>query len=171
MVLFTALRITGKREDAEDVVQQSFQEAFAHLKEFQGRSSFSTWLTRIAINEALMSRRNGRRWREVSIDEPKTTGETNLVTEIADSNTNPEHSYFQQERHRILFSAIHEPRPGMRTALQLRDLREQSVRETARILGVSASAEKSRVIRGGREVEVQGATRPPPRRRRRERLR
>jgi len=71
-----------------------------------------------------------------------------LVTEIADSNTNPEHSYFQQERHRILFSAIHEPRPGMRTALQLRDLREQSVRETARILGVSASAEKSRVIRG-----------------------
>jgi len=56
-VLLTVLRITGNREDAEDVVQQSFQKAFVHLKEFQGRSSFSTWLTRIAINEALMSRR------------------------------------------------------------------------------------------------------------------
>ena len=67
IVLFTVLRITGNREDAEDVVQQSFQKAFVHLKEFQRRSSFSTWLTRNVINEALMSRRNGRRWREVSM--------------------------------------------------------------------------------------------------------
>ena len=59
MVLFTVVRITGNREDAEDVLQQSFQKAFVHLKEFQGRSSFSTRLTRIAINEALMSKRNG----------------------------------------------------------------------------------------------------------------
>ena len=150
IVLFTVLRFTANREDAEDVVQQSFQKAFVHLKKFQGRSSFSTWLTRIAINEALMSRRNGRRWHEVSLDEPKITGKTNLVPEIADSNTDPEHSYFQQERQRILFCAMHELRPGMRVALQLRELHERSVGETARILGVSASAVKSRVIRGRR---------------------
>jgi RNA polymerase sigma-70 factor (ECF subfamily) len=53
-----AFRITGNREDAEDVVQQSFQNAFVHLHTFAGKSSFATWLTRIAINEALMLRRS-----------------------------------------------------------------------------------------------------------------
>jgi DNA-directed RNA polymerase specialized sigma24 family protein len=55
-----ALRITRNHEDAEDVVQQSFQKAFVHLHKFEGESSFSTWLTRIAINEALMSLRRSR---------------------------------------------------------------------------------------------------------------
>ena len=59
-ILSLAFRITRNREDAQDVMQQSFQNAFVHLQEFQGRSSFSTWLTRIAINEALMYLRKNR---------------------------------------------------------------------------------------------------------------
>src|SRR6266851_380027 len=68
-ILAVVRRFTHIREDAEDIVQQSLQKAFFHLHRFQGKSRFSTWLTRIAINEALMFLRRGRRLREVSIDD------------------------------------------------------------------------------------------------------
>ncbi len=64
-----AQHITRNREDAEDVVQQSLQKAFIHLKTFAGQSLFSTWLTRIVINEALMVLRKRRGTREVPIAE------------------------------------------------------------------------------------------------------
>jgi RNA polymerase sigma-70 factor, ECF subfamily len=64
-----ARRFTRIRENAEDIVQQTFQRAFIHLKKFEGKSSFSTWLTRIAINEALMLLRKGRSLREISTDD------------------------------------------------------------------------------------------------------
>jgi RNA polymerase sigma-70 factor, ECF subfamily len=68
-IFLLAQRVTRNREDAEDVVQQSFQKAFIHLKKFEGQSLFSTWLTRIAINAALMLFRRKRRSREVPISE------------------------------------------------------------------------------------------------------
>ncbi len=71
-ILSLAQRMTRNREDAEDVVQQSFQKAFIHLKKFEGESLFSTWLTRIAINEALMLLRRRRGTREVPIAESNT---------------------------------------------------------------------------------------------------
>src|SRR5246127_5686987 len=73
-----AQRITRNREDAEDVVQQSFQKAFVHLKKFQGSSLFHTWLTRIAINEALMLLRRKRGLNEVPIKESSTKTESAL---------------------------------------------------------------------------------------------
>src|SRR6266446_3481445 len=75
-ILSLAQRMTRNREDAEDVVQQSFQKAFIHLKKFEGESLFSTWLTRIAINEALMLLRRRRGTREVPIAESNTEDET-----------------------------------------------------------------------------------------------
>ena len=63
-------RITRNREDAEDAAQECFLNAFVHLKDFEGRSQFATWLTRIAINAALMKLRKSRGAREVPIDEP-----------------------------------------------------------------------------------------------------
>ncbi len=143
-----AQRIARSHEDAEDVIQQSFQKAFVHLHRFEGRSSFSTWLTRIVLNEALMLARTARRFRGVSIDHVSTTDDSALPLEIADARPNPEHSYFQQERRRLLFSAIDELRPAIRVALQNCDLNELSIRETAGILGVSVAAVKSRVNRG-----------------------
>ena len=68
-ILSVALGFTHVQEDAEDIAQQSLQKAFVHLNTFEGKSSVSTWLTRIAINESLMFLRRGRSQREISIDE------------------------------------------------------------------------------------------------------
>jgi len=147
-LLFTAMRITGNREDAEDVVQQAFQKAYMYLPDFEGRSSFSTWLTRIALNEALMLKRSGRRSREVSIDDAPGGNENSTTYEFPDRRPDPEHNHFQNERRQILFSAMNELRPGTRAALQSCEIEERSARETARMLGLSISAVKSRVNRG-----------------------
>jgi RNA polymerase sigma-70 factor (ECF subfamily) len=147
-----AERIAHSHEDAEEVIQRSFQKAFIHLRNFKGNSSFSTWLTRIALNEALMLRRSNQRFRHISIEDLSARDDVARTMEIADSRPNPEHCYFQRERQRLLLSAINELKPGIRTVLQIRDLGEQSVRDTARILGLSASAVKSRVCRGRREL-------------------
>ena len=137
IVLFSAMPLTDTHEDAEDVVQQCFQKAFVHLKQFQGRSSFSTWLIRIALNEALMLRRNERRRRNISMGESSKREKSPLLTEVPDSGPNPEDIYSRQKRQRILLSLMSELRPRIRTALRVCDLNERSVRETARILGVS----------------------------------
>jgi RNA polymerase sigma-70 factor, ECF subfamily len=144
--------VAHSHEDAEDVIQQSFHKAFVHLPSFEGRSSFSTWLTRIALNEVLMLKRSKRRFRHISIDDSMAREDAAPVLEIADSRPNPENSYCQRERQRLLLSAINELKPGMRIVLQICDLDERSVRETARILGLSVSAVKSRVSRGRREL-------------------
>jgi RNA polymerase sigma-70 factor (ECF subfamily) len=85
-----AHRITRNREDAEDVAQQSFQKAFIHLTRFEGESLFSTWLTRIAINEALMLLRRKRGSHEVPIEESSKTTESALPLDFLDSAPNPE---------------------------------------------------------------------------------
>src|ERR1700733_8992811 len=73
-VFQTAYRVTRNRQDAEDVLQEAFLNAFTHMKNFEGRSSFSTWLTRIAINSALMTLRRKRNCYEVSMDGGDTSG-------------------------------------------------------------------------------------------------
>jgi RNA polymerase sigma-70 factor (ECF subfamily) len=90
-----AQRITRNREDAEDVVQQSFQKAFIHLKQFEGKSLFSTWLTRIAINEALMLLRRKRGSHEVPIEESRTKTENALPLDFLNSAPTPEDSYLR----------------------------------------------------------------------------
>jgi len=152
VIFFTALRITGNREDAQDIVQQSLQKAFVHLKEFEGRSSFSTWLTRIALNEALMLKRSSRRSREVPLDDSDPTSETQVALQMPDARPNPEHSYSQRERQRLLLTAMNSLKPGIRKALVICDLDERSTKETAEILGLSVSAVKSRVNRGRRAL-------------------
>jgi RNA polymerase sigma-70 factor, ECF subfamily len=149
-IFFVARRITGTREDAEDVVQQTFQKAFTYLCKFENRSSFSTWLTRIAINEALMMLRRGRRLREVSIDESSGSEETAMLLEIPDSGPSPESSYSQRERERMLSAAMNKLTPGVRTAIELRELGELSTGEIARRMGLSVEAVKGRLFHGGK---------------------
>ena len=155
-----AHRITRNREDAEDVVQQSFQKTFIHLTKFQGESLFSTWLTRIAINEALMLLRRKRGSREVPIAESTTEGETALLLDIPDSGPNPEDSCLQREQKRILSAAVSELTPGMRKAIELRELGELSTRETARVMGLSVGAVKARVFHGRRKLRETLRQRP-----------
>jgi RNA polymerase sigma-70 factor (ECF subfamily) len=151
-IFFVARRITGTREDAEDVVQQTFQKAFTHVCKFEERSSFSTWLTRIAINEALMLLRKGRGLREVSIDDASGNEETAVGLEIPDSGPSPESSYSQQEREKILSSSLNELSHGTMRAIQLRELDGRSTQETARIMGISVGAVKARVFHGRRKL-------------------
>ena len=151
-VFFVARRITRRREDAEDVVQQSFQKAFTHLRKFEGRSAFSTWLTRIAITEALMLLRRRRGLHEVLIDDLNGNNETATVLEVPDSSPDPEAIYSQREWVEMLSLAVNELPAGIRRAIQLRDLDEQSSEETARIMGISVGALKGRMFHGRRKL-------------------
>src|SRR6266436_3898759 len=112
-ILATSRRFTRNREDAEDIVQQSFQKAFVYLHKFEGKSSFSTWLTRIAINEALMSLRRGRARREVSVDDHSEAEGSAASLEMPDSSPDPEASYLRRERAQILSELLENLRPGM----------------------------------------------------------
>src|SRR6266851_10113854 len=151
-ILAIARRFTRIREDAEDIVQQSFQKAFVHLHKFEGKSSFSTWLTRIAINEALMLLRRGRVLREVSIDNLSGNEEVPIGLNMPDSRAGPESAFLQSERNRILSEAMNKLTPGIRTAIELRDLAELSTKEVARVLGLSIEAVRGRVYQGRRKL-------------------
>jgi RNA polymerase sigma-70 factor, ECF subfamily len=151
-VFHMARRMMRNNEDAEDVVQESFQQAFIHVKNFNGDSRFSTWLSRIAINAALMKLRKKHRLWDVSLDETGKTEEPSFRMEVEDQGPNPEQLYAQQERERILSEAINELTPGMREAIKLRELDERSTEETARIMGISISAVKARVFHGRRKL-------------------
>jgi len=151
-VLFTARRMTRTPEDAEDVVQQSLQKAFVHLHQFEGKSSFSTWLTRIAINEALILLRKSRGLREMSMNDSTEGEEALFALEVPDSSPDPEGIYSQRERERILSSVMNDLPHGTRRAIQLRELDERSTEETARIMGISVGAVKARVFHGRRKL-------------------
>ncbi|MGB8325763.1 MAG: sigma-70 family RNA polymerase sigma factor [Candidatus Acidiferrum sp.] len=144
-VLAVAQRITNNREDAEDVAQESFYKAFLHLAAFQERSRFSSWLTRIAMNEAYMLLRRRRRVREVLLEGPEDAPES-VPTEFVDQCPSPEESCWRRERTELLTKAVNRLRPSIRGAILLRDFEERSVEETAQILGTSISAVKARVF-------------------------
>jgi RNA polymerase sigma-70 factor (ECF subfamily) len=160
--LAVVLRYTRVVEDAEDIVQQSFYKAFVHLCQFQGESSFSTWLTRIAINEALMFLRHIRLTREVSINSIDDAEGSPAILEKPDPNPNPESRYSQREEVRILSKAVRNLRPGLRTTIVLKELRELSASETACRMGLSVAAVKTRIFRGKRELRQELASYPKP---------
>jgi RNA polymerase sigma-70 factor (ECF subfamily) len=151
-VFRVARRMMRNNEDAEDVVQESFQQAFIHLQSFNGDSRFSTWLSRIAINAALMKLRKKHRLWDVSLDESAQTEESSSRLDVEDQGLNPEQLYAQKEQQRILSEAIRALTPGMRKAIELHALEEQSTEETARIMGISAGAVKARVFQGRRKL-------------------
>jgi RND family efflux transporter MFP subunit len=151
-ILAVARRFTRIREDAEDIVQQSFQKAFVHLHKFEGKSSFSTWLTRIVINEALMWLRRGRGLREVSIDDLSGNEEIAVRLEMPDSRACPESAFLQDERSRILSAAMDSLTPVTRRVIELRELGELSTREAAGVMGLSVGAVKARVFHGRKRL-------------------
>jgi RNA polymerase sigma-70 factor (ECF subfamily) len=147
-----AQRITRNREDAEDVMQQSFQKAFIHLKKFEGKCLFHTWLTRIAINEARMLLRKKRRSHEVPIEVSRTKTESALPPDFLDSAPNPEDSCLDREQEQILSAALNKLTPATRKAIELRELGQLSTEETALAMGLSVAAVKGRVFHGRRRL-------------------
>ena len=146
-VFAVAQRIVNNREDAEDVVQESFHKAFLHLGTFQEKSRFSTWLTRIAMNESFMVLRRRKRSLEVS-QESAADDEKSLAATFVDQNPNPEQSYWRQEREKFLAGAIDRLSPKLQSTILLYDIKEYSVNETAQILGLTIAAVKSRLNHG-----------------------
>jgi RNA polymerase sigma-70 factor (ECF subfamily) len=142
--------ITQNQSDAEDAMQDAFLKAFQHLKDFEGGSRFYTWLVRIAVNEALMRLRK-RRPNQVSIDEPVSShdgaDETPLAMQIRDWGPSPEQRYAQSEMGGILSKVIEQLEPIYRVVFLLRDVEDISTEETAKIVGISVPAVKSRLLR------------------------
>ncbi len=147
-----ALRYTRVREDAEDVVQQTFQKTFLYLSTFAEKSSFSTWLTSIAINEALMCLRRARAKREISIDDLNDDEGTRDYLNVADTRLDPEATYMQREEARILSIAIRRLTPTTRRVVELKELRELSARETARQMGIPIGTVKARLFHGRKKL-------------------
>ena len=142
-----ARHITQSPEDAEDVLQETFLNAYQHLRDFQGNSKFYTWLVRIAVNQALMKLRKRKTDRSVSLDETFDTGEDAVTREIAVWAGDPEQLCSQEELREILGSAIEGLPPIFRAVFALRDIEELSTEETAAMLNLSVPAVKSRLLR------------------------
>ena len=142
----TAQNITRCHEDAEDAVQDALLSAFVHLRKFDGRSTFGTWLTRIAINSALMILRKKRNAPVVDLGGAEDSSTGGLNHEIPDRAPNPELHYAKREEARILNNAIQELRPALREVIQKQQLQETSIRETAAAMGISEAAAKARLF-------------------------
>ena len=154
-VFGTTYRITRNREDAQDALQDSFLSAFLHIKDFDGRSSFSTWLTRIAINSALMILRKRRGAIEMPLDVLRndfTEGRIPRVVNAPDTKPTPEAALAQREREDLVRDAVGALRPSIRRALELHKLQELSISETAEMMGLSVSAAKSRLHQAKRRL-------------------
>ena len=131
---------------AEDAVQDSLLRAFVRIKDFRGASSFSTWLTRIVINSAMMIRRKKRTARQVSLDGVSEDGEHRSKLHIPDAAADPAQIFFARERRRALRKAIRGLRPKLRLVVEAGHLQEFSTNETAKALNISLCAAKARLF-------------------------
>src|ERR1700746_231062 len=135
-------RITRNHENAQEAVQDASLSAFVHLQSFNGRSTFSTWLTRIGINSALMILRKRRNSREVPAH---SSNESDALWEITDSAPDPEKQYVEKERARLVRKAITNLRPSIRRPLELHQLQGYSLEEVAAEIGISVPAANGRL--------------------------
>jgi RNA polymerase sigma-70 factor, ECF subfamily len=151
-----ARRIGHSREDAEEITQNAFVQAFKNLSRFRGDSRFATWLGRIAINEGLMKLRKlrGRRLESVSLDDPVEIDEHAFPREIEDQAPNPEQLCSRAELQGILAKTIARLSPAYRMAFQLHYVDDFSIEETADLLHVSATAVKSRLSRARMQLRL-----------------
>jgi RNA polymerase sigma-70 factor (ECF subfamily) len=147
-----AFRILRNNEDAEDAVQDSLCKAYAKLQSFQGRASFSTWLTRIVINSALMVRRKRNGRPESSLDEILYARPEQLQREIVDVALDPEQICSGTEIHQLLEKHLPQLPTGLRAAFQLRELDGLSASESCRVLGIRKNALKSRISRARQKL-------------------
>ena len=143
MVLHKALRITRNRADAEDAVQDAFLRAFVHLKSFDQRSKFSTWVVRIAINSAVTILRRKRAHPEALANSFKTEASW----ELADQRPDFEDQYCRHELQKRLDMAIRALPKIFREVMLLYHAQEHSIAEIAGLIGISVAATKARLFR------------------------
>jgi RNA polymerase sigma-70 factor (ECF subfamily) len=150
-VLGVVLRITRNLDDAEDVLQDSWMKAFTHIGTFDGRSAFSTWVTRIAINSALGMIKKSGKHKEISLDDPADPHRPGL-TEILELSRDPEERCLEGERLRLVRQAIRRLPSKLRSAVEIRQSQDGPVSELAILAGVSLPTMKSRLMRARRKL-------------------
>jgi RNA polymerase sigma factor (sigma-70 family) len=143
----TVYQIVRNREDAEDALQDGFMRAFVHLRSFDGRAQFATWLTRIAINSALMILRKRKNYAEVSIDFDPQEEERFSSWEIVDTADDQERRLLKSETEEWVRRAVDNLHRTLRVPIELRMVQELSNKEGARLLKISPAAYKSRLAR------------------------
>lgn len=147
-------RILRNWEDTEDVLQDSLLKAFGHISQFRNESSFSTWLTRIAINSALMVLRK-RRAHAGTSDGNMTSSTENLeLQEFPDLSPNPELLYAERQVEELLRGAILRLPWCFRSVTELYLTKECSTSEVAETLGISVAAAKSRLLRAKKALRT-----------------
>ncbi len=148
----TALRVLGNAEDAEDALQDGMISAFRNLRRFEGRSQFSTWLTRIVINAALMRRRSAKARPAVSLDETPREDELPATERFSDNRPNPEQVFAGTELREMIGANLDELSPLLRTAFVLREVQGYSTGEAAKKLGVTENTLKARLWRARHQL-------------------
>ena len=151
-----ALSIMRHHQDAEDEVQNAFWKAYEHINQFNREAKFSTWLTRIVVNQCLMNLRKARRTKLTYIDESINGDDqlaaNQLTLELPDRRRSPEQDLGRAEVAEVLHSEIHRTPPLLRKVFMLRDVEQRPMTEVANQLGISVAAAKSRLLRARAEL-------------------
>lgn len=143
----TLLTITKNREDAEDALQDTFLRAYMSFHNFEERSSFYSWITRIAINSALLILRKRRVHPELSFDCPGESEEAFSGFEFKDTAPSPENICVHRQRYARMLRSIGKLQPRLRQVVEMQMVDDFSVREIAQALKISEAAVKSRLYR------------------------
>ena len=149
----TAARFFRNREDVEDVVQESLLSAHRNFGQYQGRAKFSTWLHRIAINEALMELRRRKIRTMISLDEaPPDKENFSSAIPLPDPAPNPEAEYSRKEEQQFLDATLEKIPAAFRTALRTYYFKELTTKEGASVLGITMANFKSRLYHARRAL-------------------
>jgi RNA polymerase sigma-70 factor (ECF subfamily) len=130
--------------EAEDVMQDAYVRAYEHLAQFAGRAKFSTWLTRIAVHEALARQQRGNRYQEL---EPMSERNGDPMNSLVSSEPNPEQQASNSEIRKLLEEAVEKLPDAYRTIFMLRDVEEMSTTDAAEVLEISEENVKVRLHR------------------------
>jgi RNA polymerase sigma-70 factor, ECF subfamily len=148
----TAYSLLRNKEDAEDALQDGMLRAYLHLGSFEGRARFSTWLTRIVINSALMNRRRIHAHSPFPLEEGVPSDDDYWAADAIDGSPNPEQLMAQSQTWTVVAKGIDQLSPVLRSALLLRDIQDLSTREAATAASVKVSVLKSRLMRARRRL-------------------
>lgn len=148
-----AFSILRDRSDAEDEVQNAFWKAYDHINQFQQDAKFSTWLTRIVVNQCLMRLRQSRRARFCFLDDT-VAGEDSLALDLPDKQRSPEQELGRAEIAQVLRAEIMRIPPLLRNVFMMRDVQQRPMPEVAGELGISVAAAKSRLLRARAELRA-----------------
>jgi RNA polymerase sigma-70 factor, ECF subfamily len=148
----TIYSIIRNREDAEDALQDTFLCAYRALPCFEGRCKFSSWLTKIAMNSALMTIRKRRARPEASFEQQPNAEEDSVYFDVRDSAPNPEEICDQKQRSQAILLAIQQLNPKLRTSMGIWISQERSMKDLASHLGISLASVKARLHRARKHL-------------------